>query len=36
VAEPSLHERNLRTACYLLGWIALLMTVSLVVIWTRN
>jgi hypothetical protein len=36
MATLSLREKNLRTARYLLGWIALLMTASLIVIWTRN
>jgi len=31
-----LHQRNQRTALYLLGWIALLVVASIIVIWVRN
>jgi hypothetical protein len=33
--EP-LADRNRRTAFLLMGWVALLMTASLIVIWVRN
>jgi hypothetical protein len=36
MAALPLRAKNLRTARYLVGWIALLMTASLIVIWTRN
>lgn len=36
MAALPLRERNLRTARYLVGWIALLMAASLIVIWARN
>ena len=32
----SLEDRNRRTARFLVGWIVLLVLVSLVVIWVRN
>jgi hypothetical protein len=34
--EPSLADRNRRTATALIGWIVGLMIVSLLVIWMRN
>lgn len=31
-----LGQRNQRTALYLVGWIALLVVTSIIVIWVRN
>lgn len=31
-----LRPRNQRTALYLVGWIALLVVASIIVIWVRN
>ena len=36
IEERTLAERNRRTARWLVAWIALLMLVSIVVIWVRN
>jgi hypothetical protein len=31
-----LRQRNQRTALYLVGWIALLVVASIIVVWVRN
>jgi hypothetical protein len=35
-AERALTERNRRTAFVLVGWIAVLVVVSVIVVWLRN
>jgi hypothetical protein len=34
--KPQLRQQNRRMVLYLLGWIALLVVASVIVIWVRN